>query len=47
VTNIDYSQDTTPSDLEQEFGSDKRQLSIVAPHIPAAVQSDVDFLRQS
>lgn len=37
VTNIDYYQDTNPSDLEQEFGSDKRQL---APPIPVAVQSD-------
>jgi hypothetical protein len=47
VTDLDYCQDSTTSDLEQDFGSDRRQLALVAPPIPAAVQRDMDFLRQS
>jgi hypothetical protein len=47
VTDLDYCQDSTNSDLEQEFGSDRRQLALVAPPILAAVQRDMDFLRQS
>ena len=47
VTDLDYCQDSTNSDLEQEFGSDRRQLALVAPPIPAVVQRDMDFLRQS
>jgi len=47
VTDIDYCQDSTNSDLEQDFDSDRRQLALVAPPIPAAVQRDMDFLRQS
>lgn len=47
VTDLDYCQDSTTSDLEHDFGYDRRQLSIVAPPIPAAVQKNMDFLRQS
>lgn len=37
VTDLNYCQDSTNSDLEQEFGSDRRQLALVAPPILAAV----------
>ena len=47
VTDIEYCQDSTTSDLEQDFGSDRRQLALIAPPIPAVVQRDMDFLRQS
>ena len=47
VIDIDYCQDSTTSDLKQDFGSDRRQLALVAPPIPAAVQRYMDFLRQS
>jgi hypothetical protein len=47
VTDIDYCQDSTTSDLEQDFGSDRRQLILGAPAIPVAVQKDMNFLRQS
>jgi hypothetical protein len=51
VTDLDYTQDycqdSTTSDLEQNFGSDRRQLVLGAPPIPVAVQRDMDFLRQS
>jgi len=47
VTDIDYCQDSTTNDLEQDFGFDKRQIALGAPTIPVAVQRDMDFLRQS
>lgn len=47
VTDLDYCQDYNNSDLEHDFGSDRRQLALVAPPIPAAVQRDMDFLSQS
>jgi len=47
VTDLDYCQDSTNSDLEHDFGSYRRQLALVAPPIPVAVQRDMNFLRQS